>query len=197
MIDQEAHDDVLGLVAESLDGVRLDRDVKEVVARGQMLRRRRHAAPFALVAGLAAASFGIATALGGGPAHDDSASFSVSTDPQTGTVAVRIYQFGDATGLQQALAAAGVHTIIHFDPAPTPIGPCTWVGVKTQDLRMVNQLRGTDDSEELFVYPAEDPSGSVYGISYYTLAVPGTRTLHMVSFTLLSGEPTGCVYEPN
>ena len=193
MIDQELDEDVLALVAGAFDGTHVTQDAVAAMARRRGPRRRRRVVPALATAGIAAASLGIALMLGGGAPHADAAAFSVRADPQTGAVAVRIYQFDDATGLQQALADAGVHSIVHVDPVPTQLGPCTWTGVTTELDRMVTQLRGTDDAEELFIYPAQLPRGSVYGINYYVLRNVGMPDLHMVEFSQLSGEPTGCV----
>jgi hypothetical protein len=190
MIDQNEDEGVLAVIGSAFDGTHLTREPSEVIGRGRTLRRRRRTMPVLATLGIAGASLSIAMVAGGTTPNSDSAAFSVSTNPRTGAVEVKIYQFNDAAGLQEALADAGVRTVVNVDPVPTEVGRCRWAGV-TEKLRMVNPMPG-DDTSELFIYPSQDPPGSVYGINYYVVGDGDGRLMHLVSMSLLSGEPTGC-----
>ena len=218
MIDQD-----LDLVGTAFADVRLDGDAHDVISRGRTLRRRRKAIPALATAGILAASLSLAVvtqssppaagsqALGyhGAVVNVDEAGFSIHTDVKTGGVTLRLSQIFDEAAVKALLAKAGVPAVFHNAvlsaslgamPAKsvgaTPVNECTWTGVRTLDSGDVVSILHPDSTDmALTIYPAKMPADSVIGLQYATIGTAGKVEAGFVSApTLLSGEPTGCVF---
>jgi hypothetical protein len=207
MIDQQDQD-VYDELSPAFAGVRLDRDVSNVIRRGRTLRRRWKTMPALAAAGVLAFSLSLAAVTT--PSHSptrgvlvnvDEAGFSVHTDAQTGTVTVALRQLFDEAQLKAILAEAGVHTVFHTAASSRAsfMPPCTWTGVHQSDANdVVGPPHVVDNEAVLTIYPSKMPAGSVLGFSLYTLTGSnGKVNGMMVTPTLLSGEPTGCVIQPS
>jgi hypothetical protein len=144
----------------------------------------------------------------------DEAGFSIHTDVQTGAVTVSTFQLFDGAELKALLAEAGVPAAFHdiTYPAGTsvwwnggglpdtglPSGAivepemlCEWTGVRTLDSgNVISQPRQDGAVAVITIYPSRMPAGSVLGIRYVTV---GSAASNVISTTLLSGQPTGCV----
>jgi hypothetical protein len=144
----------------------------------------------------------------------DEAGFSIHTDPRTGAVTVTTFQLFDGAEMKALLAKAGVPAAFHniTYPAGTsvwwnegglpdtglPKGAivepemlCKWTGVSTLDSgNIISQPTQDGAVVVTTIYPSRMPAGSVLGIRYVTV---GTAESNLISTTLLSGQPTGCV----
>ena len=207
MIDQE-----LDLVGTAFADVHLDGDARDVISRGRTLRRRRKAVPALATAGIVAASLSLAVvtqssppaagshALGyhGAVVNVDEAGFSIHTDAKTGEVTVSLSRLFNESEVKALLAEAGVPAVFHniTQPANTPATPreaCTWTGAHTLDPGTAISSPYMDGSDVIIaIYPSKMPAGSVLGLLYDTFG-SGKAAAHSVGWTLLSGEPTGCV----
>jgi hypothetical protein len=208
MIDQE-----LDLVGKAFADVRLDGDARDVISRGRTLRRRRKAVPALATAGIVAAALSLAAVTQSSPApasshalgyngavvNVDEAGFSIHTDVKTGAVTVTFRQIFNESQVRALLAKAGVPAAFFNATQPisapiTPQGPCTWTGAQKLDpgsaISAPLPQRGSDTA--ITVYPSKMPAGSVLGLLYDTIG-SGNAAGHSVGWTLLSGQPTGCV----
>jgi hypothetical protein len=207
MIDQD-----LEQVGTAFADVHLDRGADEVISRGRTLRRRRKAIPALATAGILAASLSLAAVTQSSPSsagshalgysgtivNVDEAGFSIHTDAKTGEVTVTLRQLFNESQVKALLAKAGVRAAFHNTTQPasapaTPYGACTWTGARTLESgsAISEPYKGGSDLV-IAIYPSKMPAGSVLGFLYGTIG-SGKAVGHSVGWTLLSGEPTGCV----
>lgn len=182
---------VLEALKESFAGVRMNRPLETVVARGHSHRRRRRAAAggtLVLAAGLLAAA--AASVLGAVPppagseatAPQLAAAWSVATD-RHGTITVELHHpndIADPSALQRALTAAHA-------PAIVRIGDCTW----PSPARGYNGEGFSTDVEggrTIRITPSKLPNGAlvVFAIDGQ-LAPPGTTKREGRGVTIRAG----------
>jgi hypothetical protein len=129
----------------------------------------------------------------------DEAGFSIHTNVQTGGITVTLRQLFNESQVKALLAKAGVRATFHDTTQPisapaTPYGACTWTGARTLDPgTAISEPYKTGSDVVIEIYPSKLPSGSVLGLLYGTIIGSGKAVGHSVGWTLLSGEPTGCV----
>lgn len=165
--DQNTYDDVRA----AFGNVSAPQDTQAVVARGRVLRRRRHAMPALAAAGVVVASLGLSLTLGTHPAANsaaagtssgpaagttkagtvainvDNAAFSVHTDAKTGYLTVTMRQFTDPTALEAILNKAGIRADIQVAQVPSYPRKFFTGGLSWGDCRLpagVKPLMGTD-----------------------------------------------------
>ena len=118
--------DLVAAVREPFGGVRMATAAEAVTVRGRAIRRhRRQRATAAAAAAVAAVALAIVAVLPGSgrPAPVRLAAWTVTTEP-TGIVAVTIRDLRDPAGLQRALAAHGVPTLVRFHHTGSLIPSC-------------------------------------------------------------------------
>jgi len=118
--------DLVAAVREPFGGVRMATAAEAVTVRGRAIRRhRRQRATAAAAAAVAAGALAIVAVLPGSsrPAPVRLAAWTVTTEP-TGIVAVTIRDLRDPAGLQRALAAHGVPTLVRFHHTGSLIPSC-------------------------------------------------------------------------
>ena len=114
--------DLVAAVREPFGGVRMATAAEAVTVRGRAIRRHRRQRAAAAVAAVALAIVAVLPG-SGRPAPVRLAAWTVTTEP-TGIVAVTIRDLRDPAGLQRALAAHGVPTLVRFHHTGSLIPSC-------------------------------------------------------------------------
>lgn len=187
---------VLGALRQSMDGVTMDAPVERIAAAGRARSRRRRLAKVSVVAAAAAglalgvSSYGIpatappaaADSTGTGAVHIHTVAFSVDTKTD-GTVHVswdKAKYFSDHTGLQAALAKAGLPVVIKV--GEFCLGPGDDASLSHGQGPGVTQVmsgeRQSNGRVDLVFTPSAMPTGKQLFIGYLNaaqLAVSGGR----------------------
>ena len=205
--EQEHGDALFGLVAESFDGMHMDRAPEGILARGSTLRRRRTALPAAVAMGAAAAialavvalpssgaGSGTATATGRQSVNVDLAAWSVHTNANR-SVTLTVRDIKDTDHLRTVLAQAGIPAYVLEIRATKPLTACTGEDGLPQIVQVLKPLRipGTRQSS-VTIDPSKMPKGSALEITVtsYDPPLKGGVT-SSVGFQLIKDVRDHCV----
>lgn len=190
MNDSMNDSDILDRVDGSLSGVRMQRPIDEITARGRRLRTRRRSIAGAAAVCVLGASLAIALPLSGSSGQPvvayaptqsqvvnvDLAAWSVHTNADS-TVTLTVREFQDPVQMQQVLARAGVSAIV------TQGADCA---LNMDGLPMISKVldnyshHDPSDPYITVIRPSAMPPGTSLFINFTGIDTPGW----MISMTL-------------